>query len=68
MSCETRERLWQEYNEALDTFSACVEDSSKAFTAQNFSAKMIASQQANEKCKAARLAWEEHVHEHHCSE
>ena len=67
MDCADRERLWKNYNDALDVFTQCAEDLEKPFTATTFGLKLIAVRAAKDDCKRARDAWETHVLSHQCN-
>jgi hypothetical protein len=66
VSCPERERLWEEYNEALALFTACAEELEKPFTATTFSTLLISVRAAKDRCKLAREAWETHLRAHGC--
>ncbi len=66
MSCPEREKLWQEYTEALTLFTACAEELEKPFTAATFSTLLISVRAAKDQCKQAREAWEAHLRIHGC--
>jgi hypothetical protein len=65
-SCKEREDLWEAYNQSLTAFSKSVDELTSASDDVNFNAKATACQQANERCKAARAAWEAHLGTHLC--
>jgi hypothetical protein len=58
-------RLWNCYNAALTAFSLSVDELSQAQPTE-FSQSIRECQEANLRCKAARLAWENHLEEHNC--
>jgi hypothetical protein len=64
MKCEERHRLWDLYSRSLDRVTACVNELAKASLGSNFTLKVIASQEADGACNAARYAWERHLSEH----
>ena len=66
MQCKERDLLWQAYNDALTGFSRSADDLNASLKKSNFAEKVRACQKANDKCKAARAAWEKHVKEHAC--
>jgi len=65
-TCEERQRLWDAYNAALTAFSERVEDMSGSMHAPGFEDRVRKCQESNERCKAARAAWERHLAEHSC--
>jgi len=68
MDCVERDRLWAEYNKALNAFTECADDLAKLVSATVFGSKLIALQGAKDECKKARDAWEFHLREHRCDE
>jgi hypothetical protein len=61
-----RERLWNEYNRALDVFTACADELGLPFTVATFGQRIMAVPAAKEDCKLARQAWETHLQLHEC--
>ena len=66
MQCSERERLWEEYNKALNQLTECVEDLNLPFTAATFGPRLISAQAAKDLCKSTRIAWEDHLRTHGC--
>ena len=66
MQCDERELLWQVYNESLTEFSRSADDLTASLRAPNFADKVRVCQEANDRCKAARVAWEQHLKKHGC--
>jgi len=64
--CPERQRLWDEYNEALNAFSRCVDVLSASIDDADFHDKVRSCGDANQLCKIARTAWEEHLKQHRC--
>jgi hypothetical protein len=65
MECLDRQRLWEEYNRALDTLTQCMKDLENA-SPTSLSSKIISASAANNLCTAARANWEEHLSTHQC--
>jgi hypothetical protein len=69
MQCNERERLWEEYNRALDEFSTRTDELSPLVSdVKVFRKKVLECKEANEKCKAARTAWANHLQDHGCDQ
>ncbi len=68
MKCEERSRLWDAYNEALELFTALADELDKPFTPATFAPRMLAAKSAGADCKSARVAWEQHIQAHGCSD
>jgi hypothetical protein len=66
MRCAERERMWEEYNRALNTLTECVEDLELPYAAATFGPRLIAARAAKDLCRSARDAWEEHLRAHRC--
>ena len=67
--CAEPEQLWNAYNDALNAFSRCVNDlASPELRTSDFAPKAAECQRANERCMAARQAWEQHVQQHRCDD
>jgi hypothetical protein len=65
LDCPERDRLWKQYNHALDTLTQCVNDLENA-SPTSLSSKIISSSAASKLFMAARENWEEHLRLHQC--
>lgn len=66
MRCEERERLWENYNQALRILNQSVEDLDRADNSVVWAARLMSAKAANNLSKAARDIWEDHLRTHQC--
>jgi len=67
MECPERERLWAQYELALDALCDVVDDVSHS-SAAALRSKIIAAKAARDRCVRARKLWEDHLRDHSCDE
>lgn len=67
MQCEERERLWLQYEAALDVFCELV-DGLPGDPSPATSSRIMVTKAAKAACVYARTEWENHLREHACDE